>query len=357
MDKTLPERKIIHIDMDCFYAAVETLDFPELKGKPIAIGGGERGVLSTANYEARKFGVKSAMPTKMALQKCPHLILRPHRFERYKELSSQVRQVFYKHTELVEPLSLDEAYLDVTKNKDYAGSATWLAKSIKKEIFYTTGLTASAGVAPNKFLAKVASDWEKPNGIFTISPRDMDRFVAELPVGKIFGVGKVMQEHLHRWNIQTCGDLQKWSLENLVKEFGNWGTDLYNYARGIDHREVKARSTRKSLGVENTFFNDKNLTESQEALEKIYEELVHRWNNTPEDKKLPIKTIFVKLKTHDFETKTIDRAFPHFADFNDYAKLLEDLWGRVNKDVRLLGLGIRFEEENSLRAKQESFPV
>lgn len=348
------ERKIIHIDMDCFYAAVEMLDFPELVGKPIAIGGGERGVLSTSNYEARKFGVRSAMPTRTALKLCPHLILRPHRGERYRELSKMVREVFLKHTDLIEPLSLDEAFLDVTNNKDYAGSATWLAKAIKKEIKDVTGLTASAGVAPNKFLAKIASDWEKPNGLFTITPDEVNSFVKDLPVGKIFGVGKVSQEALKRWNIHTCGDLQSWTKEELVKEFGNSAITLYNYARGIDNRPVSNTGERKSLSVESTFLHDKSLDELHLELPKIYKEFLRRYNELKPEKKLPIKTIYVKLKTLDFEVSTMDQAYTMIPDPHKFHEMLDSIYPKKDKLVRLMGLGVRFEEKDSLRSLQQN---
>lgn len=351
-DKSSETRKIIHIDMDCFYAAVEELDFPELKGKPVAIGGGRRGVLSTANYKAREYGVRSAMPTQTAQRLCPHLILRDSRFDRYRELSYQIRQIFLRHTELIEPLSLDEAYLDVSKNKDYGGSATWLAKAIKKEIFEKTGLIASAGVAPNKFLAKVASDWQKPDGLFTIAPDQVADFVKDLDVAKINGVGKVGLEHLRRWNIQTCGDLQKWTKEDLFKEFGNWGTSLYNYARGIDHRKICNKSDRKSLSVENTFSGDLDLEDLLKKLPKIYTELKYRLSKIPEENYKPIKTIYLKLKTYDFEITTVDQGYSSLAEEEEFQTLLSKAYERKNKPARLLGLGVRFEDSDSLRNLQ-----
>ncbi|MEC9283931.1 MAG: DNA polymerase IV [Bdellovibrionota bacterium] len=356
-EKGSETRKIIHIDMDCFYAAVEELDFPELKGKPVAIGGGRRGVLSTANYKAREFGVRSAMPTQTAQRLCPQLILRNSRFDRYRELSYEIRQIFLRHTDLIEPLSLDEAYLDVTKNRDFGGSATWLAKAIKKEIFEKTGLIASAGVAPNKFLAKVASDWEKPNGLFTIAPDQVADFVKDLDVAKINGVGKVGLEHLRRWNIQNCGDLQKWSKEDLCKEFGNWGTSLYDYARGIDHRKVSSKSDRKSLSVENTFFEDLDLEDLRIKLPKIYKELELRLSKIPIEKKKPIKTIYLKLKTFDFEITTVDQSHSCLAGVDEFQKLLNKAYERKEKAARLLGLGVRFEDNDSLRSLQVELEI
>lgn len=345
-------RKIIHIDMDCFYAAVETHDFPELAGKPIGIGGGERGVLCTSNYEARKFGVRAAMPTRMALSKCPHLILRPPRFERYREIAKLVREIFHRHTEIVEPLSLDEAFLDVSKNKDFSGSATWLAKSIKKEIKQKTGLTASAGVAPNKFLAKIASDWNKPDGLFTISPADVKDFLLDLPVKNIFGVGKVTQEHLKRWNIITCGDLQKWDEEELIKEFGNHGKSLYQYARGIDHREVCAKYIRKSLSVENTFQVDLDLEALLEQLPSLYAEFIRRLDSHLKNEKRPLKTMTVKLKTFDFTQFTMDASCTSIPEKQAFEKMIVSLYQKANASCRLMGVGVRFEEPDALRSLQ-----
>ncbi len=257
-------RKIIHIDMDCFYAAVEVKYQPRLKGKPVAVGGspdGRGGVLTTANYEARQFGVKSAMTSNQALRLCPELILVPPDFSKYKAESAKVRMILERYTDLIEPLSLDEAYLDVTGPRLNDGSfqtvsATRIAQQIRNEIKTELQLTASAGVAPNKFLAKIASDLNKPDGIAVIRPEEVERFVETLPVEKIWGVGKVTAEKLKRKGLSTCGDLQKLSLKRLVDEFGSWGAQLYDYSRGIDHRVVKAERERKSLTVEETYNHD-----------------------------------------------------------------------------------------------------
>ncbi|MFK8139133.1 MAG: DNA polymerase IV [Bdellovibrionales bacterium] len=343
-------RKIIHIDMDCFYAAIEMREFPELKGKPIGIGGGERGVLSTANYEARKFGVKSALPTKLAVSLCPHLILRPHRFPLYKEVSYQIREIFYKYTKKVEPLSLDEAYLDVSDNIEFKGSATLLAQQIQKEIYKTTQLTASAGVGPNKMIAKVASDWNKPAGVFTVPPGNVDNFMMDLPVKKLFGVGKVMQESLSRWGIKTCGDLQTWDKESLYKEFGNMGLHLYKICRGKDNRKVVSSWERKSISVENTFSDIDHIKEIHERIKELYEDLHLRFEKLNE--KRPIKTMHVKAKTNDFQSHTMDRSFSSFPKLEEYIKLVEDLFFKLELPVRLLGIGVRFEEKDSLRSLQ-----
>src|SRR3989338_4643852 len=250
-------RKIIHIDMDCFYAAVEMRENPALRDKPVAVGGtSPRSVVCTANYKARQYGVHAAMPTRHALTRCPDLILVPVRIELYKNVSEQIRKILHEYTDLVEPLSLDEAYLDVTSASHHDGSATLIAQEIRYRIFQQQALTASAGISINKFLAKVASDWEKPNGQLTIYPEQVSKFVKELPIRKIFGVGKVTQEKMHRMGIHTCFDLQRFTLAEMVHEFGKFGAQLYNLCRGMDEREVKPHRVRKSLSVEETFEQD-----------------------------------------------------------------------------------------------------
>ena len=219
----LPQRKIIHVDMDAFYASVEQHDNPELRGKPIAVGGGQYGVVAAASYEARKFGVRSAMPGRMALEKCPQLIVVKPRFQRYKEISQQIRTIFYEYTDLVEPLSLDEAYLDVTENKKGIESANDIAREIRQRIFEETGLTASAGISVNKFLAKVASDYNKPNGQKTIHPTQILEFMEELPIEKFYGIGKVTANRMHEMHIFKGADLKKKSLEELIRLFGKSG--------------------------------------------------------------------------------------------------------------------------------------
>jgi len=244
-------RKIIHIDMDCFFAAIEQRENPDLVGKAIAVGGaGRRGVLCTASYEARKYGCRSAMPGFKALELCPHLIIVPVRFELYQSVSAQIRAIFGRFTELIEPLSLDEAYLDVSH---WQTSAASIAREIRSQIFEETGLTASAGISCNKLIAKIASDWQKPNGQHEISHEEVDEFMQTLPVSKLWGVGKKMQEKLTSMQIETCGELQGLSKIEMAQRFGNWGLGLYDLCRGVDHREVTVSRVRKSISKETTF--------------------------------------------------------------------------------------------------------
>jgi len=251
-------RKIIHVDMDCFFAAVEMRDNPALRDIPIAIGGSrvQRGVISTANYPARKFGVRSAMPTAMALKLCPHLTLLPGRFEAYKEASHHIREIFSRYTSLIEPLSLDEAYLDVTDSLHCHGSATLMAQEIRQTIFDELQLTASAGIAPVKFLAKIASDLNKPNGQYVITPDEVPAFIKTLPLGKIPGVGKVSAAKLENMGLRTCGDVQNSDLSMLLKRFGKFGRVLWERSQGIDERNVNSERLRKSVGVERTLAED-----------------------------------------------------------------------------------------------------
>ena len=272
-------RKIIHIDMDCFYAAIEERDNPELRGRAVAVGGYHegRGVITTANNEARKYGVRSALASAVALRRCPHLVLVRPDLKKYAEVSRQIRKIFEHYSEKIEPLSLDEAYLDVSGSTLFQGSASLLAAHIREEIFKKTGLKASAGIAPNKFLAKVASDWNKPDGQFVVTPEEIDEFVARLPVEKIWGVGKVTAKKVHELGAQSCGDLQKFSRKELKGRFGKFGDFLYEICRGVDHREVDSSRERKSLSVERTFTQD--IDTPEECLEKaprLYEEFLHR---------------------------------------------------------------------------------
>ena len=249
--------KIIHVDMDAFFASVEQRDFPELRGKPVAVGGaGDRGVVAAASYEARKFGVFSAQPSGIAKRKCPELLFVPPRFEVYKEVSNQVRAIFFDYTDLVEPLSLDEAYLDVTSNKKGIASAILIAREIKKAILEKTALTASAGVSYNKFLAKTASGLKKPDGLTLIHPERASAFIATLPIEKFFGIGKVTADKMKRMQIFNGGDLIKHDISTLVKHFGKSGRFYYKIARGIDDRIVNPNRIRKSVGAENTFSKD-----------------------------------------------------------------------------------------------------
>lgn len=326
--------------MDAFYASVEQHDFPELKGKPLAVGGGQYGVVAAASYEARKFGVRSAMPGRMALEKCPHLIVVKPRFQRYKEISQQIRQIFYDYTDLVEPLSLDEAYLDVTENKKGIESANDIAREIRKRIFEETGLTASAGISVNKFLAKVASDYNKPNGQKTIHPTQILDFMEELPIEKFFGIGKVTANKMHELHIFKGLDLKKKTLEELTNLFGKSGNYYYNVVRGIHQSEVKPHRIQKSVAVEETFWE--NLLDEDAVfaqLKILSEELETRLSK----KEIKGKSLTLKIKYKDFSVFTRSKTQENFyQDHTDFYRISRSLWELrpFDKPVRLLGLSL-----------------
>ncbi len=333
-------RTIIHIDMDCFYAAIEVRERPDLAGQPVAVGGrsSRRGVLTTANYEARRFGCRSAMPTFKALRLCPHLIVLPVRFDLYRAESRRIRELFEAFTGLIEPLSLDEAYLDVSHLRS---RGRHVAAEIRARIREETGLAASAGIAPNKFLAKVASDWNKPDGQFEIREEEVVAFMAELPASRIWGVGKRTAERLHALGVRTCGDLQRWDLPALTREFGRFGVDLFRLCRGLDDRPVVPDRERKSLSVERTFPEDvESPDQGWERLEEILGELVADRDSAHADRRL-VKS-FVKLKFSDFRSTTAE--CPARAVSPDtYARLFEEAWSRrEGRGVRLIGAGVRF---------------
>ena len=336
----LPQRKIIHVDMDAFYASVEQHDNPELRGKPIAVGGGQYGVVAAASYEARKFGVRSAMPGRMALEKCPQLIVVKPRFQRYKEISQQIRTIFYEYTDLVEPLSLDEAYLDVTENKKGIASANYIAREIRQRIFEETGLTASAGISVNKFLAKVASDYNKPNGQKTIHPTQILEFMEELPIEKFYGIGKVTANKMHEMHIFKGADLKKKSLEELIRLFGKSGNYYYNVVRGIHKSEVKPHRIQKSVAVEETFWE--NLLDEDSVfkqLQLISEELETRLSK----KEIKGKSLTLKIKYKDFTQYTRSKTQEvYFAGATDFFETAQKLWELrpFDKPVRLLGLSL-----------------
>jgi DNA polymerase-4 len=337
----VPIRKIIHVDMDAFYASVEQMDDLSLKGKPVAVGGSkERGVVAAASYEARKFGVRSAMPSSVAARRCPELIFVKPRFERYKELSSQIRGIFHDYTELVEPLSLDEAFLDVTENKIGHPSATILAQEIRYRIFHEVGLTASAGISINKFTAKIASDINKPNGQRTIPPEEVLSFLENLPIQKFFGVGKVTAEKMKFHGIFTGRDLKERSLEYLSQHFGKSGQHFYNIVRGIQYFEVKPDRERKSVGAERTF--SKDIREGQfmsDELRKIANEIEKRLTKT----KLEGRTVTLKIKYQDFTQQTRSKTFEKFvSDAETIYEVGVDLLSRdeLKDSVRLLGLTV-----------------
>ena len=334
------DRKIIHIDMDAFYASVEQHDFPELKGKPLAVGGGMYGVVAAASYEARKFGVRSAMPGKIAMERCPDLIVVKPRFQRYKEISMQIRKIFYEFTDLVEPLSLDEAYLDVTENKKDIESANEIAREIRKRIFEETGLTASAGISINKFLAKVASDYNKPNGQKTIHPIQILDFMEELPIEKFYGIGKVTANKMHELHIFKGLHLKEKSLEELVNLFGKSGNYYYNVVRGIHHSEVKPNRIQKSVAVEETFWE--NLVD-EEAVFKQLEIISADLETRLSKKEIKGKTLTLKIKYKDFTVFTRSNTQENYIDqAEDFQKISRKLWELrpFDKPVRLLGLSL-----------------
>ncbi len=339
-------RKIIHIDMDCFYAAIEMRDDPSLRGQPVAVGGdpNRRGVIATANYMARRYGVHSAMASARARQLCPDLIILPTRMSLYRQESKKIRAIFERYTDLIEPLSLDEAYLDVTRCDHLQGSATWMAESIRQDIKDELRLTASAGVAPNKFLAKVASDLDKPDGLTAIPPGAVDSFMPTLPVEAIPGVGRVTTRTMHRLGLKTCADLQRLSLEELWRQFGKRGRRLYDLCRGVDHRPLKVERIPKSVSVENTYNHD--LEDAQSCVDQIpdlLDELQRRYESR--DNAPPIKALFVKVKFADFRLTTLERSAYQNPNPDAYEALLRQALKRHDQPVRLLGLGLRLDPD------------
>ncbi|WP_291106636.1 DNA polymerase IV [Flavobacterium sp. UBA6195] len=354
-------RKIIHVDMDAFYASVEQMDNPELKGKPLAVGGSEvRGVVSAASYEARKFGVRSAISGIQAKKLCPDLIFVRPRFDRYKEISKKIRKIFHDYTDLVEPLSLDEAYLDVTENKKGNPSATLIAQEIRKRIFEEVGLTASAGISVNKFVAKIASDYNKPNGQKTVNPDEVEAFLEKLDIKKFYGVGKVTAEKMYQLGIFTGYDLKQKSLEYLEKHFGNSGFHYYQICRGIHNSAVKPNRKIKSVGAERTF--GENLSSEifvEERLQSIAKELEKRLQKS----KISGKTITLKIKYSDFTLQTRSKTLPYFvSDKNIILDVAKDLLyqERLRNSVRLLGISIHNlnnEEKTKTELPQKSVSV
>jgi len=353
-------RKIIHIDMDAFYASVEELDNPELQGKPLAVGGNEiRGVVSAANYEARKYGVRSAMSGYLAKKNCPQLTFVKPRFERYKEISQKIRSIFFEYTDLVEPLSLDEAYLDVTINKKGNPSATLLAKEIRQRILDEVGLKASAGISINKFIAKVASDFNKPNGQKTVNPEEVLQFLEDLEIRKFFGVGKVTAEKMYQLGIFTGKDLKTKSLEFLENHFGKSGSHYYNVIRGVHNSVVKPHRIPKSVGAERTF--SENLSSEifmLERLDQIANELERRLKKS----KIAGKTITLKIKYSDFTLQTRSKTLPYFiADKSLILEIATDLLyqEKMENSVRLLGLSLANlnTEKKKTEPKEDSVSI
>ena len=346
-------RKIIHVDMDAFFVSVEIRDNPQLANQPVAVGGksDRRGVLSTCNYIARQYGVSSAMPSAVALKKCPDLVIVPGRMAVYKEASQVIREVFERYTDKIEPLSLDEAYLDVTHVELHNGSATLIAQEIRAEIYKATGLTASAGIAPLKFVAKIASDLNKPNGQCTIGPNDIDNFLENLSLRKIPGVGKVTSEKLKNLGFETCGDIRASNETYLINQLGKYGQVLWRRSHGIDEREVQMTRIRKSVGVERTFDEDvKSIQVMNEILkEKLIPELIKRAAKYLETRK--ISKLGVKVKFNDFHQTTKEQTYSDINPKLFYELLTEAVNRGKGKPVRLLGvhIGLADEAEKTLQ--------
>jgi len=348
-------RKIIHVDMDAFYASVEQRDNPELRGLPIAVGHGEaRGVVAAASYEARKFGVHSAMPSVTAKRKCPELIFVRPRFGAYRAVSQQIHAIFAEYTPLIEPLSLDEAYLDVTENLKGMGVATEIAEEIRGKIKARTGLTASAGVSYNKFLAKMASDQRKPDGLFVITPKNGPAFVEALPVKKFHGVGPATAERMHRLGIETGGDLKACDLAFLQQHFGKSGPYFYWIARGVDERRVKPDRVRKSIGAEDTFSADiHDFETARSALQPLIEKV---WRYC-EVNRIQAKTVTLKVKWGDFtqitRSKTVTAPIASAGELADVAMLLLSPLFPVAKGIRLLGVSLSSLDSASIEDKHQ----
>ena len=351
-----PQRKIIHVDMDAFYASVEQRDDPALRGRPVVVAWrGARSVVCAASYEARKFGVRSAMPAVRAERLCPQAAFVPPDFARYKAVSRQVREIFMRHTDLVEPLSLDEAYLDVTRPKQDLGSATAIAEDIRAAIREETRLTASAGIAPNKFLAKVASDWNKPDGLFVLKPAMVEAFVARLPVNRIPGVGKVMERKLAELGIAICADLRALGADELEARFGRWGRRLHELSLGIDEREVSPERPTLQVSAEDTFERDLLLGELEPHIRRMAEKA---WAGYLRERQMHpqriARTVVLKLKTGDFRTLTRSLTPPEppasLQEFADIACVLRERVGLPSRTrYRLAGAGLAgFSEEGGL---------
>ncbi|MFV5685213.1 DNA polymerase IV [Flavobacterium sp. GB2R13] len=352
-EESVLNRKIIHVDMDAFYASVEQMDNPLLRGKPIAVGGSEnRGVVAAASYEARKFGVRSAISGVMAKKNCPELIFVRPRFDRYKEISTKIHKIFHEYTDLVEPLSLDEAYLDVTNNKKGNPSATLLAQEIRQRIFNEVGLTASAGISVNKFVAKIASDYNKPNGQKTVNPDEVITFLEELPIRKFYGVGKVTTEKMYQLGIFTGVELKSKSLEFLEKHFGKSGSFYYHVVRGIHNSEVKSNRITKSVAAEHTF--DVNLSSEIYMLEQL-ETIAGALERRLKKYNVAGKTITLKIKYSDFTQQTRSKTLPYF--ISDKALIVEVVkellyQERMKDSVRLLGISL-----SNLNTEEKKFVV
>lgn len=354
-------RKIIHIDMDCFYAAVEIRENPTLRGKPVAVGGSpfHRGVLTTCNYEARQFGLHSAMSSVQALKRCPNLVLLPVNMPLYQAVSAQIHQIFRRYTDKIEPISLDEAYLDVTSCTQCAGSATWIAHEIRQAIWDELKLTASAGIAPLKFLAKLASEQNKPNGQFVIRPQDVQSFIQYLPLAKIHGVGKVTQQKLAALGLHTCHDVQNANQVMIYHHFGKFGKQLWAFCHGVDERQVESYRPRKSLAVENTLLSDiSDFHVAQQIVTELYQKLCYRLqrNKSLWHEKERYK-IGIKLKFDDFQQTTLERTM-RLVNEQQYITLLTNIWQRrQGRKIRLIGLNIHFPQAIQIKADATQLPL
>lgn len=359
-DRPQPQRKIIHIDMDAFYASIEQRDNPQYRGKPIAVGGspeGRGGVVATASYEARKFGVRSAMPSKKAKQLCKDIIFVRPRFDAYKQASLKIREIFQRYTDIIEPLSLDEAFLDVTEDKQNIGSAIEIAKLIRQAIKDELQLTASAGVSINKFIAKIASDLNKPDGLAFIGPSKIKAFIEKLPVEKFFGVGKVTADKMKQMGLHTGADLKKLSEAEMIKSFGKTGRFYYKIVRGIDDRPVQPDRETKSIGAEDTFRYDLTTLDEMNAELDAIADVVHTRLTRY---KLKGRTVTVKIKYHDFKLATRSQSFTHpVGDFETILETAKKLLAGVITDdskVRLLGISLSNfgDQATKIRKREES---
>jgi len=347
-------RKIIHVDMDCFYVSASIRDKQHFFNKPVTVGHSSktRGVICSCNYAARRYGVRSAMPLWKALEKCPALILLPVEMEQYRSISQSILQIFKKYTDIIEPLSLDEAYLDVTGSANCNGSATLIANAIRDDIFQQERITASAGISFNKFLAKIASDWNKPNGQFVIKPQDRDQFISMLPINKVHGVGRVMTKKLNDIGIRSCIDLQALDIKYLIDKLGKHGRDLYYLSRGIDNRMVQVSRPIKSVSVEETFETYvKTLEECKVKLSSLYNKLQLRLSRNPNN---PVSTSFVKLKFTDFTRTTIERKFSA-CELSHFITLIDQALKSKSFEIRLIGIGVRFFE--NIQSNQYEFEL
>ncbi len=335
-------RKIIHIDMDAFYASVELRERPELKDQPVVVSSHHpRAVIAAASYPARVYGLRSAMSMGQAKKLCPHVVVIEPNFEKYRAVSAQIHQIFQQYTALIEPLSLDEAYLDVTENLKNIPSATEVAAHIRADILAVTGLTASAGVAPNKFLAKIASDWNKPDGLFVIKPHQVLQFIQDLALSKIPGVGKVTQQRLHQLNLHSLGDLQKIDENILIHHFGKYGKQLYLYAQGIDHRPVKAERERQQISKEITFDDDYTLSQCSQTWQPLTEQVWRSLNK----KQLSARGVTVKLKLKNFQVLQHSKSFKQpLQSQHDLMQvvlqLLDEMYIAPELEFRLAGVGV-----------------